>query len=64
MSLIQSVVEYEDFAILKDNNGSFITFRDRDTFESIDDDSEPMLWPKSWKEVRMQIPDAELVFFD
>lgn len=53
MSMIDSVVEYpeEGFAILKDDNGTFLAFRDSDRIEPVDDEDVYRLpaWVQGWK---------------
>jgi hypothetical protein len=47
--MTQQVIEYPDegFAIIKDNQGSYLAFRDSDHIETLVSD-EPLQWPKKW----------------
>jgi len=50
MCMTQQVIEYPDegFAIIKDNQGAYLAFRDSDSIETLDSPT-PDNWPKSWK---------------
>lgn len=60
MCLPQSVIEYpeEGFAILRDNGGSYLAFRDSDRFESLSDIPEPTI-PNRWRNVSNQERDMD-----
>lgn len=60
MCVVQDVIEYpaEGFAILRGSQGSFLAFRDKESFEPLDDDPDPVDWPKSWKAHSTRSPSS------
>ena len=62
MCIIQDVVEYpqEGFAIIRDNQGSFLAFKETEHIVPLDDEPNPYIWPKSWKTERNRLEHGHL----